>query len=95
MKTVSPHLVCPSPSAGDASSKVEELLTQIYRDMPAWKKVHLVEDANHTARQLGLAGIRARHGDEPLHVTRRRLLGLILGEATATTIYGPIDGKPP
>jgi hypothetical protein len=30
-----------------------------------------------------MAGLRARHPDEPLERLRRRLLGLVLGEAVA------------
>lgn len=79
----------------DTSAKAEAIAIAIYRDMPAWRKVQLVEDANYTARQLGLAGIRARHGNEPLSVSRRRLLGLMLGEQMASVIYGPIDSEGP
>lgn len=65
---------------------------EIYRRMPAWRKVELVEDANRTARQLAMIGLRARHPGESVARLRRRLLGLVLGEETAKKIYGPLNG---
>lgn len=80
-KTISP----------DTSTDIERRTMAIYRDMPAWRKLQLVDDANRTARQLAFAGLRLRHPDDPLSKLRRRLLGLVHGETTATRIYGPLD----
>ena len=74
----------------DSPADIEERVVEIYRRMPAWRKVALVEDANRTARQLALAGLRARHPGEALPRLRRRLLGLVLGEETAERVYGPL-----
>ena len=63
----------------------------IYRRMPAWRKMALVDDANRTARQLALAGLRSRFPGETLPKLRRRLLGLTLGEEVASEVYGPLD----
>jgi len=65
-------------------------MIDIYRRMPAWRKVELVDDANRTARLLAFSGIRSRYPDEPLGRSRRRLLGLVLGEELASRIYGPL-----
>jgi hypothetical protein len=72
----------------DTSPEAERVLVDIYRRMPAWRKVALVEDANRTARQLAMIGLRARHPGESLTMLRRRLLGLVLGEETARKLYG-------
>lgn len=77
----------------DTSPDAEQVLVNIYRQMPAWRKVELVEDANRTARQLAMIGLRSRHPGEPLKKLRRRLLGLVLGEEEARKIYGP-SGEP-
>ena len=77
----------------DTSPDAEQVLVDIYRQMPAWRKVELVEDANRTARQLAMIGLRSRHPGEPLKMLRRRLLDLVLGEETARKIYGP-SGEP-
>ena len=66
-------------------------MIEIYREMPSWRKVELVEDSIRTARQLAMVGLRSRHPDESRQRLRRRLLGLVLGEDQATEIYGPLD----
>ena len=72
----------------DTSADAEKVLLDIYRRMPVWRKVELVEDANRTARRLAMVGLRSRHPEESLATLRRRLLGLVLGEETAQKIYG-------
>ncbi len=79
-----------TPLFADTTTEAEEVLVRIYRDMPAWRKVELIEDANRCARQLAMAGLRLRHPNESPATLRRRLLGLILGEETATRVYGPL-----
>ena len=78
----------------DTSADAEEVQLAIYRAMPAWRKLELVDDAIRTGRHLAMIGLRRRHpGDSPA-VLRRRLLGLVLGEETACRVYGPIgDGS--
>ena len=53
----------------DTSEEIEDLLIEIYRGMPPWRKIELVEDANRTARQLAWAGLHSRYPDE----TKERL----------------------
>jgi len=81
------------PISRDTSLAAEAVMLDIYRRMPAWRKLELVDDANRTARQLAMAGLRARHPEESLPKLRRRLLGLVLGEAVATEVYGPLDDE--
>lgn len=73
----------------DTSPEAERVLLDIYRRMPAWRKLELVEDAIQTSRQLVMIGLRARHPGETVAQLRRRLLGLVLGEQAAERIYGP------
>ena len=73
----------------DTPKEIEDLLVNIYRGMPSWRKIELVEDANRTARQLAWAGLHSRHPSESKTRLRRRLLDLVLGEETANKIYGP------
>jgi hypothetical protein len=77
----------------DTSADAERVLLAIYRRMPAWRKVELVEDANRTARQLAMIGLQSRHRGESLARLRRRLLGLVLGEETARKLHGPLDDR--
>jgi hypothetical protein len=80
------------PLSRDTSPAAEAVMLDIYRSMPVWRKLALVDDANRTARLLAMAGLRARHPGEPLFRLRRRLLGLVLGERTALEVYGPLEG---
>jgi hypothetical protein len=73
----------------DTSPDVAEVQFRILREMPAWRKVQLVEDANRTARQLALAGISLRHPDASEAERLRLLLDLVLGEPLAAEVYGP------
>lgn len=79
------------PIHTDTSADAERISIEIYRNMPAWRKIQLVEDANRTARQLALAGLRSRHSTESPTRLRRRLFGLTLGEYLASRVYGPLD----
>jgi hypothetical protein len=78
----------------DTPPEVEEIVVGIYRRMPAWRKVQLVDDANRTARHLAMVGLRSRYPGDSLPKLRRRLLGLVLGEETAAAVYGPIEDIP-
>lgn len=75
----------------DTTEAAARIVAAIYRDMPATRKLQLVDDANRTARFLALQGLRARHPGEPIERLRRRLLGLVLGEDLACRAYGPLD----
>ena len=83
--------LCITRIFSDTSRENEQRVLEIYRRMPAWRKVALVDDANRTARQLALSGLRSRHPGEALPMLRRRLLGLVLGEEVARELYGPLD----
>ena len=78
----------------DTTPEAEAVLIDIYRRMPAWRKLELVEDGIRTARMLAMTGLRSRHPGESEERLRRRLLGLVLGEETALRVYGHIDSVP-
>ena len=71
--------------------EARDKMLEIYREMPAWRKVELVEDANRTARRLAMIGLRSRYPEESPARLRRRLFGLTLGEELATMVYGSLD----
>jgi hypothetical protein len=75
----------------DTTPEAEAVLIDLYRRMPPWRKLELVDDAIRTSRQLAMMGLRSRHPDEPIEKLRRRLLGLVLGEETADRVYGPME----
>ncbi len=75
----------------DTPAEVEEVLIDLYRRMPSWRKFELVDDAIRTFRSLAMMGLVSRHPGESIVKLRRRLVGIVLGEDTAAIIYGRLD----
>ncbi len=73
----------------DTTRAAEQAQIQVFRAMPAWKKLELVADACETNRALMLAGLRSRHPSASEKELQRLLMGLLWGEAQATEIWGP------
>ena len=78
------------PPLSDTSREAARVQLEIYRRMPVERKLELVEDANHTARVLALAGLAERFPDDPPERLHRRLFDLILGPELAQRAYGPL-----
>ncbi len=62
----------------------------MFRRLPVWRKLELVEDANRTARLLALSGLRARHPNASDAEIERRLMDLLLGPEMARRAFGPL-----
>jgi hypothetical protein len=82
------------PISQDTSLEAEEVMLDIYRRMSPRRKLELVDDAIKTGRALSMTGLRSRHPKESRERLRRRLLGLVLGEALAMQVYGPLEDIP-
>ncbi len=87
----SPHPTL-SPDTDPAAEAVQ---FEIYRRMPAWRKLQLVEDGIRTSRALVLAGLRQRHPEAGPAELRRRFMDLWLGEELAEKVYGPLEDALP
>jgi hypothetical protein len=85
-----PHELPHPTLSPDTDPEAERVQIEIFRRMPAWRKIQLVDEANQLARQLSLAGLRQRHPEAGPEELRRRLMGLQLGEELATEVYGPL-----
>ena len=85
-----PHELPHPTLSPDTDPEAERVQIEIFRQMPAWRKIQLVDEANQLARQLALAGLRQRHPEAGPEELRRRLMGLFLGEEMATEVYGPL-----
>ena len=73
----------------DTTRTVEQAQLEVFRAMPAWKKLQLVADACETNRALMLAGLRSRNPSSSEGELHRMLMSLLWGEAQATEIWGP------
>lgn len=49
------------PGMSDTSSKAQEVLIELYRRMPGWRKMQQVTELTQTVNQLALMDIRWRH----------------------------------
>ncbi len=81
------------PQSRDTSPKIDKFLMQAFRQMPAWKKAHLVNEATKGIQQLGLIGIRNQHPDATPVEIQFHLAVRWLGKETANRIYKNSQGK--
>jgi hypothetical protein len=72
----------------DTSPKVEALQLKLLSQASPARKLTLVAQMNATVKALALAGLRARHPDDPPEIIQRRLADLILGGELAVKVYG-------
>lgn len=80
MKTQSP----------DTSFEAEQVLIELLRRAPAWRRLQLTDRLSATVRELCLAGLRARHPKASEIQLRRRFADLHLGPDLAAKAYGLI-----
>lgn len=85
----------PRTLSRDTAPEAEAVQVEIYRGMPARRKLELVAEANRTARDLALAGLRLRHPDAGPEELFRRLMDLLLGDELAAEVYGPFELSTP
>jgi hypothetical protein len=76
--------------ARDTSADAERVQFQIWREMPAWRKLELVAQMNETVRELAMLGLRQRYPNASRDELKRRYVALILGEELSTRVYGEL-----
>lgn len=74
----------------DTSPEAEEVLIDLLRKAPAWRKLEMVGQLNETVRTFALCGLRQRFPDATPEELKRRLADLLLGEELAARVYGNI-----
>jgi len=74
--------------AEDTQPAAEAVLIELLRKASPARKIALMLDANRTARELAVAGLRARHPADSAAQLRRRLADLWLGPELAAKAYG-------
>jgi len=86
-----PHELRYPTLSADTDPEAEKVQLAIARAMSPAQKIQLVFDAIQVARDLALAGLRARHPNAGPEELRRRLFGQELGEELACKVYGPLE----
>ncbi|GIV21588.1 MAG: hypothetical protein KatS3mg023_3339 [Armatimonadota bacterium] len=74
----------------DTDPRVEEILVQMMRQTPPWRKMQMVAELNATVKVMLLSGLRQRYPNASEAELRRRLAGLLLGEELASKVYGEL-----
>jgi hypothetical protein len=74
----------------DTSPEAEAVLFNLWRETPGWRKLEMMDNLNQTARQLALMGLRQRFPEASSTELQRRLATILLGEALAERVYGPL-----
>jgi hypothetical protein len=85
MKTLSP----------DTQPEAEEVLIELLRRAPAWRKLQMIGELNRMVCTLGLSGLRQRYPHASEEELRRRLADLWLGQELAARVYGPLVERKP
>lgn len=75
----------------DTSPEAEEVLLELLRQAPPWRKLEMVGQMSHTVRTLALSGLRTRYPQAGEAELRRRLADLLLGPELAEQAYGPLE----
>ncbi len=72
----------------DTHPEMEAIQIRIIRNMPAWKKLAVVDGLNETIRTLAISGIKQRHPDATPEQVHRLLAEAMLGPELADRVYG-------
>ena len=75
----------------DTTKEAEEILIELMRKAPAWRKVQMVAEMNKTVKEFAMMGLKQRYPDASSKELRRRLADILLGEKLAEEVYGPLD----
>ena len=73
----------------DTRPEAEQVLIDLLRQAPTWRKLEMVDQMNQAVRTLALSGLRQRYPRSTPEELRRRLADLLLGPELAARVYGP------
>jgi hypothetical protein len=73
----------------DTSPEAEQVLIELLRRAPAWRRLQLADRMSVTVRELCLAGLRSRHPKASEAEMRRRFADIHLGTDLAAKVFGP------
>jgi hypothetical protein len=74
----------------DTHPEAEQVLIELLRQAPVWRKLELMGQLNAMARSLALNNLRRQYPQATESELRRRLAGRVLGEELATAVYGSL-----
>jgi hypothetical protein len=71
----------------DTSPEAEDVLFDLARRTPPWRKVELVGEMYRMVRDLAWSGLQQRYPEATQIELRRRLADLLLGRELAARVY--------
>jgi len=77
----------------DTGPEAEEVLLQLLRAAPPWRKLEMVSDLNRTLRQLVLSELAQRHPDKSDRELRLLLAERLYGTEAARAMENALLGK--
>lgn len=78
----------------DTSPETEQVLLELLRQAPIWRKLELMGQLNTMAKSLALNNLRQQYPLASEAELRRHLAGRLLGPELAAVFYGPQPEKP-
>lgn len=73
--------------SSDTHPAMEALQIRLIRQMPAWKKIAIVDSLNEAVKTLAISGIKERHPNATPEQVRYHLAELSLGAELARKVY--------
>jgi hypothetical protein len=74
----------------DTTVEAEQLLVELLRQAPIWRKLEMMGQLNVMATSLALSNLRRQYPKATENELRRRLADRLLGPELAATVYGPL-----
>lgn len=71
----------------DTDARLERIWIDKMRRLPGWRRMELASSLSTAARELMMAGLRARHPQESAGQLRRRFAEQHLGKALANKFF--------
>jgi hypothetical protein len=72
----------------DTSTNAEELLTELLRSTPVWKRLKMVEELNESLQILAKADLRRRYPEANEKELKKRLAARLLEREEVIAAYG-------
>jgi hypothetical protein len=76
------------PLFSDTDEKTEQVLIELMRAAPAWKKFQQIAEASEMCRAFAMAGLRRRYPDATEEEIKRRLAAVVLDRESVIKAYG-------
>ena len=74
--------------ASDTTPEAEEVLLELIRHAPVWKRLEMVDHMHETLRQLAIADIKRCHPDADDQEITHRLASRLLSRSEVVNAYG-------